>query len=48
MTELKQERSDPPSQDPSFAGIVRTTSSSPNMAYTPSSPPSAERTEKLE
>ena len=48
MTELKQERSDRPSQDPSFAEIVSTTSSAPNVAYTSSSPTSAECIEKLE
>ena len=29
MTELEKERSEPPSQNPSFAEIVSTTSSSP-------------------
>ena len=48
QTELEQDRSDPPSQDQSFAEIVRTTSSAPNVVYTPSSSSSAERTEKLE
>ena len=36
LIELEQERSDPPSQDPSFAEIVRTTRSSPSVVYTPS------------
>ena len=31
MTELGQELSDPPYRDPSFAEIVGTTSSSPNV-----------------
>ena len=48
MTELEQERSDPPFQDHSFAEIVMTTISAPNVVYTPSSPSSAERIEKLE
>ena len=48
MTELEQERSDPPSQNPSFAQIVKTTTSVPNLVYTPSSPSSGERIEKLE
>ena len=48
MIELEQERSDPPSQYPSFAEIVRTTSSAPNEVHTPSSPSSAECIEKLE
>ena len=48
MTELEQERSDPPSQDTSFAEIVRMTSSAPNVVYTPLSPSSAEHVEKLE
>ena len=47
-TELEQERSETPPQDPSFTEIVRTTSSAPNVVYTPSSPSSAERIEKLE
>ena len=47
-TELEQERNDLPSQDPSFAGIVRTTSFAPNVVYTPSSRSSVERIEKLE
>ena len=48
MTELEQKRSDPPSQDPSFAEILKTTSSAPNVVYTPSSPSSAELIGKLE
>ena len=48
MTELEKERSDPPSQEPSFVEIARTTSSAPNLVYTPSSPPSTVRIEKLE
>ena len=48
MTDLEQERSHPPFQDPSFAEIVRTTSSAPNVVYTPSSPSTAERIEKLD
>ena len=48
MTELEQERSDPPSHDPIFAEIVRTTSSAQKLVYTPSSPSSAQRIKKLE
>ena len=48
ITELEQERTDPPSQGPSFAEILRTASSAPNLIYTPSSPLSVERIEKLE
>ena len=47
-TELEQEHSDLPSQDPSFAEIVRTTSSASNVVFTPSSPSSVERIDKLE
>ena len=38
VTELEQERRHPPSQDPSFAEVVRTSISAPNVVYTPSSP----------
>ena len=48
MTEEEQERSDPPSQAPSFSEIAGMTSSAPNVVYTPSSPSSTERIEKLE
>ena len=48
MTELEQKRSDPPSQAPSFTEIARTTSYAPNVVYTPSSPSSDERIDKLE
>ena len=48
MIELEQKRSDPPSQNPSFAEIIRTTSSAPNMVYTHSSPSLAECIEKSE
>ena len=51
MTELEQKRKDPHSQAPRLAEIARTTTSLPNVVYTPSSPSSpssAERIEKLE
>ena len=47
MTKLEQERSDRPSQVPSFAEIVETTNFVQNMVYTPSSPYSPVRIEKL-
>ena len=47
-TELEQERIHPPSQDLSFAKIVRTTSSAPKVVYTPSSPSPTEHIETLE
>ena len=42
---LEQERSDPPSQAPSLAELVKTNSSAPNEVDNPSSPSSAERIE---
>ena len=48
MTELEQKRSDPPSQTPGFAEIVRTTSCAPNVVYIPTSPSSVVHIEKLE
>ena len=53
MTDMEQERSDPPAapppfQPPSFGEIIRTTSSDPTVVYTPSSPSSAERIKKLD
>ena len=47
MTELEQEHSNPPSQAPSFAEVIRTTSSVPNVVYIPSSPSLADRIESL-
>ena len=48
MTELEQKPSDPSSQDPNFAEIVRTTSSASNVVYILPNPSSAERIMKFE